>query len=572
MILGSLGKFGGNSVSDIDSWLVCTDVRITDLEFMIKASEEELKIRKTLNSSYNYLNLSRHRASIFSEQEAELYRRSFAVRVGIPYIIGEQNVLQGNNNSSRNIVFTEKEIKTDLLVSMDEFHNAYTVLDNDVIRKKATRRIIQEGRYYRVGERIKGNTEIDRLVDVEYDGDWQKAMETELEKTRMWVGEVEPKEYEKRALLHKLAWTLEKVRWEMIESKLDSRYLERWRKGEGTGYGFSPHQIGRLMAQSAEILAWMSSSSKNLGEELCELTRDNYDPARITDAHIALTHWITDQMKHIIDNTSDIESAGKSVTLPIEVDGKKAIRRIGLGALKRFVVSEKKALQLLQLSDLILDYDTVDGEWIDIADLGGGRLPISDLENYLSEYVSELKKIHNKQVSNFGRLGSEIVDQKYSDYLRRRINSVNIPRDIQDKINLLLSQNQELLDEAEPILCHMDPGPRNVILTTANEVRLVDFEHSSGCVPEWDIERVLLQLPIETRDKFERKYYCDEEPREKIRNITKIVMVITFAYGLHNEDPSLSDNYYNIVRSLLDADASEKEISIPTVEIENSVI
>lgn len=78
----------------------------------------------------------------------------------------------------------------------------------------------------------------------------------------------------------------------------------------------------------------------------------------------------------------------------------------------------------------------------------------------------------------------------------------------------------------------MDAGPRNLIINSDGELALIDYEHASGCAAEWDVERVIFQLPEHLKDTFEKNYYQGKQRNDLVSKITKLVMLSTFKIQL----------------------------------------
>jgi hypothetical protein len=113
----------------------------------------------------------------------------------------------------------------------------------------------------------------------------------------------------------------------------------------------------------------------------------------------------------------------------------------------------------------------------------------------------------------------------------------------------------------------MDPGLRNVIETAQGNLYLTDYEHASGCAKEWDIERVLFQLPDRLKGKFEESYYQGEIADQVVRQVTRVVMVATFASKLPKKENSLTESCYRFVRNQLQVLQTVSEIN-GQIEIE----
>jgi len=531
-ILGSLGRLEMQKTSDMDIWIITS---INTVEELAKLSNKELSIRKKLSKKLQLKNIHRHRASIFSKKEAEIYMNTFPVRVGNPYILKEQIELI----SKQNIDYTPIDghsIFPDLIVSLEEFleyfNNTINIPPQD---NKWAHRIVKEIYYYSRCQRV----DKDRII-LEITKNYSKPknilklINSYLEKLKKTTNNYE---VEKRRVLHKLMWTLEKVRWELVESHGNIKYFNLWRQGKQKKYGFFPREIGQLVLDATKLLV-IPKSTKKLGTDLIKITRKQR-VLSIEDFHNSLTRWIIDTSSP--DKT--LKNIMYSITFPRELAKQKVITRLAKHKATRFVKTEHAYYKLADNKCIVNYTDSNKISQIDIMDFGGKSISTSKLP--IRQYVSLMASVHAHKTAKFGRLGDKTNFDNYFDYLLFRINNSKAPTEHQKLLINIVKKHSTLLLIQDPVMCHMDPGPRNLISDDNNNLRLIDWEHTSGCVKEWDLERIISQLPPKQALEFETLYLKLTKCNNLTRAITKTVMLTLFTANLDEKDKTLENQYNN---------------------------
>jgi predicted nucleotidyltransferase len=72
-LLGSFGTGNEQKGSDLDPWLVLRE--LPNLEDLSVLSRKEFEVRQMLSAKYKYPNLARHRATILSKDQTDIYMR-----------------------------------------------------------------------------------------------------------------------------------------------------------------------------------------------------------------------------------------------------------------------------------------------------------------------------------------------------------------------------------------------------------------------------------------------------------------------------------------------------------------
>ena len=119
------GDFNSRS-SDIDTWTIIRNASNSteQLEAIrtIHALEVQMQMRaigKGVLQSHNF----RHPSSIFTESEAETYKRAFAAKIGLPISLGVFPTLSGKDQQAIPPAFSSEELSKDLAYSSYVFYS-----------------------------------------------------------------------------------------------------------------------------------------------------------------------------------------------------------------------------------------------------------------------------------------------------------------------------------------------------------------------------------------------------------------------------------------------------------------
>jgi thiamine kinase-like enzyme/predicted nucleotidyltransferase len=551
-VLGSFGRLEGNKESDMDIWLVCPEKNIDTLDKLSNVSDQEFLVRQKVAEKLSLPQLLRHKASIFTEEEAEIYRKVFAVRVGIPYILGDFSIMTPNKPNP--VMFDRLRFNVDYTVSLEEFIDHWQVAQDKNLpysqQRKWTRRMVQEMFFKATGRRLIRNQDQEELIKNNYGDSDIKVIEATKSEIMCHKKLLTPEEIKKQQNLHKIMWTLEKVRWELIKGKSNPQHLENWRQGIDRSFGFYPFEIGQLITETLGLTYDPTSTTKKLGLQLIGLNR-NTNQEDIDEFHSTLSKWISESARTLLNNEERKDEIRPTIVVPVKKDGEPIIRRIGVNRAQQLVNTEKEALKTVKPERLVDEIEGIKIKWIDTKDLGGQKLTAEEIEDRLPEYSERLNEFHQIPAEKFGRLGSQEKFDSYYEYLSSRLSKSSIPNDLKSEIVSYVDSEKDHLTEVKPVVCHMDSGLRNLIVDRDGKLQMIDFEHVSGCAKEWDIERVLLQLPDHLKEVFEKIYYAQQKPDQTTRMTTKIVMVSTFASNFPEHQKDLQQKYFDQVREWL---------------------
>lgn len=244
-ILGSFGRSDWNRESDLDAWIVLNSP--PNIRALGVMSETEWDYRKQLGAQYDFPYLGRHRATFFTRSEADLYDLTFPVRCGVPHALGETTVLFGPDPQPMSTDVA------DLVVSLQEFKDLYAkaVQGNGCLPHKYIRRMFREMVYYREGQRLSSNW----VVDMEMSRRELKDPDVLREVDRFIARANLPyPSLAFRDLAHKLFFTLEKMRWELMYAVTDPREFDLWRTNQVRHHAFFPDQIYTLLDNAGQAL------------------------------------------------------------------------------------------------------------------------------------------------------------------------------------------------------------------------------------------------------------------------------------------------------------------------------
>lgn len=520
-LLGSYGKLYPEVESDMDIWLVVDKKTVTHTETLAMVANTEKEIRRAISKDLLLPNLNRHYASIFTPDEASLYHKIFDTRVAT--VSMKKELLD--------MPSWYKEI--DQAVSFGEFVEHWQSARQQGLgpawEKKWLRRIIEEERLVDDGNRTCDPKKLDQIIKQEYQDDHQKI----LELAQQHLEGVDPSKVVITKLLHGLMWTLEKVRWEIVNSSLDKDYFNKWRLGQYKTPGFNPREIGKLLFGCCLAKKSVSNSDKELSRYLIELTRKEC-LVKLDDFSAVLSTWVTTTVKDLITENQGSKS-GKTI-IPIMDKNKKVLVRVSFGSDQRFAITEYLAMKHLKSQEFVGYFHNKECAILKQKDyLGFKKLDSYKLGNYLSEYTNLLNTTHNHRLTSFGRLGDKHKRKKYSDYLLMRIDSLGTKDDLSLQIRKIMVDNKTVLDEEKPVLCHMDSGPRNVI-GSKGTFKLIDFEHASGCSRFWDWEKMMLEVPVELHPKIIDNIGYTKPTDILVGKITRLVLILCFSEKLINQE------------------------------------
>jgi len=557
MILGSFGRYDANNASDMDVWLICKDDSIVNLSRLSNIASAERALRTRLGIKYNYPNLDRHLASFFSQEEASLYQNIFYTRVLNPKKLGEivQIDFVDSFFDTRVIQYelSDTQKAADLAQSLNEFvENWNKAKERSLsmnISKKWLRRIFQEIEFCRNGTRIKSSRTLDIGIREKYENDSKAVFDDVQLLMKNLSQKTDETEISRSRLLHSLLWTLEKVRWEIIFSQNSKLYFNQWRLGKVRGYGFSPREIGNLVSEAVIDYSAYSTFTNELAEHLIYLTRISENIERLEHLNVVLSKWVIDTAMILIGkrNSTGLEK----VIIPTFIDGINTISKIYPIKDSRLAYAEFSAWNIINSKHIIGIDQSKYSILIIQEDIFSNKLDVDNIEKYLLQYADVVKQIHQKPIEYFGRLNWKYPHDCYSDYLLSRLKGLKISDERINKIAHLIKDYKSILDSEDPYLCHMDPGPRNLIISDKDRLFLIDFEHASGCSPIWDIERILFQIPMKYHDRFLRLY--GKEINQMVSAITRLVMVTCFACRLSN-DQGVQEICFDYVDNVLKSD------------------
>jgi predicted nucleotidyltransferase len=243
-LLGSFGTGNEQKGSDLDPWLVLKE--LPNLEDLSVLSKKEFEVRRRLSAKYEYPNLARHRATIFSEAQTDIYDRSFALRVGIPHKIGAIRSLINRGLYNPDV----KPHPTDLVVTLKEYEGLY---DRNVIRgnpfpqRKFARRVVQDMTLYFKGSYITDKGKLDEIIERDYGGSDEAVMRDSAKVVDSISKEVPEEQIYDRELSHQCLFTMEKVVWELSRSYFSKKAFDEWRLSKKRHGGYYPVEIKELV-------------------------------------------------------------------------------------------------------------------------------------------------------------------------------------------------------------------------------------------------------------------------------------------------------------------------------------
>jgi hypothetical protein len=344
--------------------------------------------------------------------------------------------------------------------------------------------------------------------------------------------------------MHQVTWTLEKVRWELINSFENPEYFDKWRVSEQRDFGFTPVEISRLLMSLSEHFGFVSFDTKELGSALIKISREKPEIS-LEELNHTLTVWYRSTLKTLKNSSNKKQKQSLSGVFPTIHDGQKTITRLTFGKGQRFAISEFYGYRKISPGQII-DFKQSDSETkVSIVDFKGNT--VNDLNSEIvSKMGNYLRSMHFNSLEKFGRLGSpEINTNTYTEYLLSRLKSSKIPDQTRAVLIDLVLEWKFELDNSVSVLSHMDSGPRNWIIQEDGNLRLIDFEHASGCSKYFDIHRALMQLPVEFHADFIEGYQDEIDLNSIESRITEVVMKALF-YSNYKRWQDLKDLMENI--------------------------
>ena len=285
-IIGSFGRNDANQESDMDVWII-TNKR-TSLATISRISDEEIAVREDLKEKFGYPNLTRHRATIFSREEADLYESTFSVRVGSIRTTGESTTIWGGTEAPVVI-----PTLVDLVASIEEFDALYDIAEkglNGISSRKYARRVCKEMKYITEGVRLNSNAEVDAEISINYNNSPAEVMEESRQvRDQLYLSGLDPVEVARRKIAYICMFTMEKVRWELTYGLADPQILENWRKGISRLYAFYPKKIKEFVCQTAEQLG--IDPTEEL-EQIEKISTEPVSPDLLEEFNRVNTDWM----------------------------------------------------------------------------------------------------------------------------------------------------------------------------------------------------------------------------------------------------------------------------------------
>lgn len=287
---GSFGRNDSNYNSDIDVWFIVKS--LPTLPEIVELSNEELLVRHNLGKKYNYPNFDRHYCTILSQIEADFYEEVFPARVGVPRFLGETISLWGQSK-----IITKTSTKSDIIVSLKEFENTRKqVMDkgrSDLSRKYA-RRTLRELYFYRDNKRFVSDKSVDEIIKSTYEDNDEKVFVA----ARVFVNQLSSASSKEaiyhRDLSHRLMFTLEKVRWELVYGLTNKIDYINWVQEKKKYYAFFPSEIIQLITEASSMLGVEKTEEIFL---LNEISTKSFSTDLIYQFHDYHTKWMLNNAK-----------------------------------------------------------------------------------------------------------------------------------------------------------------------------------------------------------------------------------------------------------------------------------
>ncbi len=288
ILLGSFSTGNEQKGSDLDSWLVVRD--LPNLEDLSIYSKKEFEIRQNLSVKYKYPNLARHRSTILSKDQTEVYEESFALRVGIPHNIGAIRSLIDKNSYNINV----NKHPTDLVVTLREYQGLYdrnAIRGNPLPPRKFARRVIQDMTLYFEGNYLIEKKKLDEIIDRDYGGSDNAVMQESAKIIDSITREIPAEQIRSRELSHQCLFTMEKVAWELSRSYFSKRAFDEWRVRKKRSGGYFPTEI-RGLADNFNKSFNNILPSNNLLDALTVLEKPNSGLAEMENYYQKHCAWM----------------------------------------------------------------------------------------------------------------------------------------------------------------------------------------------------------------------------------------------------------------------------------------
>ena len=311
--------------------------------------------------------------------------------------------------------------------------------------------------------------------------------------------------------------------------------------------------FSQTMIDVADTGINLPKNTKNIGSELVKMTRQT--PFPDIDFHQLVRNigeWKQDVLTEL-KNKNTGQAFEFSFVVPRFVNTLPVISRIAATSeAARFIQTELKVLELIYRPHALTTLNTI--TILDVKDYGGRPVVTNDLVNRIPECIELLSQLHAKHCSGYGKifLPDKMV-YSYGIYLSNRLKNRGdrIPSDIFSHLTKTIASSRQL-DNVKSVLCHLDPSPRNMIIDKDGILRLVDFEHSSGCGAYWDVERMSVQLPKDMAIEFCTGYYGVLPGYDQsIANLTNTVVRLIDATIVDKYSHDQQTSIFNSIRANL---------------------
>jgi predicted nucleotidyltransferase len=252
VVLGSHGRKDGKFDSDMDMWLIMKNTE--DLEEVAFVGNQELLFRSYLSNSCGLPSLDRHLASIYDLEEAELYRKIYFRRVGLPFLLGEQTSIKRSDRED--LLVSDKLSYMCWILAMEEFINRQNLLEvsESESNYKWVRRIVQEGVWEIEKYRIPTKGLLDDYYLMNFEGNWDLLYSYIQENIDQGLRlyDISESDLMKLRNYRTMITTLEKIRWEFVTSYRKLGRYSRWLKeldhiGNPRRYAFTFSEIREVV-------------------------------------------------------------------------------------------------------------------------------------------------------------------------------------------------------------------------------------------------------------------------------------------------------------------------------------
>lgn len=513
VVWGSSNSERFSRESDLDMWLVTP----SELPFQeaYKLSQAEFSYRKKFGEKHQLSEFAKHRVSIFSSEEAALYLRTFYWR----YYLALTKFSEGEaqNYAVPEVSLNMEDIQTDLVVTVGErLETAY--LKNKEYLLSYNQRDYE---YYR-----------------QHHSSMELGAQKSLHDTIDFFVRESSLDFAQRRQLHALLWSLEKVRWELLNSYEDPKYFDKWKKGEHEGFGYSLATIGSLLVQLVvNNKSHVTEQLKQLGRLLTkQLIKDTTEdiPAIYSLLSSVLVATATGQ-------TTDEDKDTYSVTFPVA--GKQDPRVCKLSNDAKYIISEHEGQRR---------YMPTPPEHISLGAISYVLSPVLKAKTYniqkTEKIVMLLKSLHSSAGHYFGRVGAGPHFATYHQFLFHRICKLPQTCPFRSDLLRLTGVLRTILNTSQPVACHMDAHAGNILVMEDREV-LIDWEHLSYCAREWDVERAIRDYPVPLQEAVRKQYYSDVVHNPIVSLFTRIVVMTCGASRIL--EPEKKNNIYVHVNQLL---------------------